>query len=59
MHVEKADLGSLLLLEHTLPDFRAKCCFHKDIKKFLPSLPGPKMPFFWHWLARPQFKVST
>lgn len=42
----------LLLLEHTLSEFRAKHCFHKDVKKLLPSLPGPEMPFFWHWLTK-------
>lgn len=57
-HTEKAGLYSFLL-EHMLSDFRAKHCFHKDIKKFLPSLPSLKMPFFWHWLTRTQFKVST
>lgn len=46
-HVEKADLRSMLLPEHTSSDFRAKHCFPKDMKKVLPSLPVPEMPFFW------------
>lgn len=41
VHVEKTDLCLLLWPEHTLFDFRAKHAFHKNIRKFLPSLPGP------------------
>lgn len=36
------NLCLMLLLEYMLSDFRAKHCFHKDIKQFLPSLPGLK-----------------
>lgn len=41
VHVEKTDLCLLLWPEHTLFDFRAKHAFDKNIRKFLPSLPGP------------------
>lgn len=57
--MEKAELHLLLLLQSASLISEQNTPFTQTSKTFSQVYQALQMPFFWHWLARAQFKVST